>query len=64
MPIRVHHWGRYDSAFLPFFRNFEILGGYSGFADFTSFNNFENLGVYSGFNKNLLKQLKKRIKKT
>ena len=25
--------GGYNSAFLPFFRDFEILGGYSGFAD-------------------------------
>ena len=33
-----------------FFRDFEILGGYSDFADFSSFNNFESLGVYSGFN--------------
>ena len=30
VPIRVLHWG-YNSAFLPFFRDFEILGGYSGF---------------------------------
>ena len=54
--------GGYNSAFLPFFRDFEILGGYSGFADFSSFNDFENLGVYSGFNENVLKQLKTRIR--
>ena len=61
VPIRVQHWG-YNSAFLPFFRDFEILGGYSGFADFSSFNDFENLGVYSGFNENVLKRLKTRIR--
>ena len=44
--------GGHNSAFLQFFRDFEILGGYSGFADFSSFNDFENLGVYSGFNLN------------
>ena len=55
--------GGYNSAFLQFFRDFEILGGFSGFADFSSFNDFENLGVYSGFNENQLKQLKTRIKK-
>ena len=54
--------GGYNSAFLPFFRDFEILGGYSGFADFSSFNDFENLGVYSDFNENVLKQLKTRIR--
>ena len=54
--------GGYNSAFLPFFRDFEILGGYSGFVDFSSFNDFENLGVYSGFNENVLKQLKIRIR--
>ena len=32
--------GGYNSAFLPFFRDFEILGGYSGFAHFSSFNDF------------------------
>ena len=43
--------GGNNSAFSPFFRDFEILGGgYSGFADFSSFNDFENMGVYSGFN--------------
>ena len=61
MPIRVQHWG-YNSAFLPFFWDFKILGGYSGFADFSSFNDFENLGVYSSFNENVLKQLKTRIR--
>ena len=54
--------GGYNSAFLPFFRDLEILGGYSGFADFSSFNDFENLGVYSGSNENVLKQLKTRIR--
>ena len=50
----VFNIGGYNSAFLPFFRDFEILGGggYSGFADFSSFNDFENL----------LKQLKTRIR--
>ena len=57
MQIRVQHWG-YNSAFLPFFRDFEILGGYSGFAEFSSFNDFENFQVLT---KNLLKQLKTRI---
>ena len=46
----VFNIGGYNSAFLPFFRDFEILGGgYSGFVDFSSFNDFENLGAYSGF---------------
>ena len=55
--------GGYNSAFLPFFWDFEILGGgYSGFADFSSFNDFKNLGVYSGFNENVLKQLKTNIR--
>ena len=54
--------GGYNSAFLPFFRDFEILGGILGFADFPSFNDFESLGVYSGFNENVLKQLKTRIR--
>ena len=58
----VFNIGGYNSAFLPFFRDFEILGGHSGFAHFSSFNNFENLGVYSGFNENVLKQLKTRIR--
>ena len=60
----VFNIGGYNSAFLPFFRDFEILGGggYSGFVDFSSFNDFENLGVYSGFNENVLKQLKIRIR--
>ena len=40
----VFNIGGYNSAFLLFFRDFEILGGYSGFADFSSFNDFENLG--------------------
>ena len=40
----VFNIGGYNSAFLPFFRDFEILGGYSGFVDFSSFNDFENLG--------------------
>ena len=50
----VFNIGGYNSVFLPFFRDFEILGGYSGFADFSSFNDFEKLGVYSGFNENVL----------
>ena len=54
--------GGYNSAFLPFFRDFEILGGILGFANFPSFNDFESLGVYSGFNENVLKQLKTRIR--
>ena len=59
----VFNIGGYNSAFLPFFRDFEILGGgYSGFVGFSSFNDFENLGVYSGFNENVLKQLKIRIR--
>ena len=55
--------GGYNSAFLPFFRDFEILGRYSGFANFSSFNDFVNFGVYSGLNENLLKQFKTRIRK-
>ena len=36
-----------QSACLPIFRDFEIYGKYSGFANlnFSSFNDFENLGV-------------------
>ena len=60
--------GGYNSAFLLFFRYFEIWGGggvgdIQVFANFSSLNDFENLWVYSGFNENLLKQLKTRIKK-
>ena len=44
----------HNSTFLPIFRDFEILGVYSGFADFSSFKDFENLGVFSGFNEILL----------
>ena len=47
VPIRVQHGG--GEGIIPhfdrFFRNFEILGGYSGFADFSSFNNFEKFGM-------------------
>ena len=38
-------------------------GGIFRFADFLNFDDFGNLGVYSSFNKNLLKQLKTRIRK-
>ena len=58
----VFNIGGYNSAFLLFFRDFEILGGIFRFCRFSSFNDFENLGVYSGFNKNVLKQLKIRIR--
>ena len=55
VPIRVKLGGGYNSAFLPIFRDFEILGVYSDFNYFPGFNDFfcdfEILEVYSGFNK-------------
>ena len=61
----VFNIGGYNSAFLPFFSILKFWGDIQVFADFSNLNDFENLWVYSlfRFNKNLLKQLKTRIKK-
>ena len=59
----VFNIGGYNSTFLPFFRDFEILGGIFRFCRlFKFYNDFGNFGVYSGFNENVLKQLKTRIR--
>ena len=46
--IHDQHWG-YNSAFLLFFRDFEILGGYSGFADFSSLEVLTILKIWGIF---------------
>ena len=47
----VFNFGEYNSTFLTIFRDFKILGAYSGFlfANFSNFSDFLNLGILSIF---------------